>query len=95
MAMLCDMVGELCNVILGRFRNCLLRRGVAVACATPTTVLGQVGEIRCAPAQHSAWRAFRSTAGDVYLRLDLSFEPSFKLPGPEVIEPTIEDLMLF
>jgi hypothetical protein len=94
-AMLCDLVGETCNLVVGRFRNSLLRHGVEVACATPTSTFGRLHDLKCPCVQHSTWRTFRSSAGDLYLRLDVSFDESFSLPTTTVVEPSVQELVLF
>jgi CheY-specific phosphatase CheX len=93
--LLSDMVGELCNLALGRFRNVLLRKGVKIACATPTTAHGRLHDMKCICVQHSTWRTFRSSAGDLYLRFDASFESGFAFRSEAAVEPVVQDLVLF
>jgi CheY-specific phosphatase CheX len=95
LTMLCDMVGELGNLLLGRFRNRLLRCGVEIASATPTAVYGRLGQVQCLRSKQSAWLAFRAPAGELYVRLDASFDDSFSLPGPVRVEPNVDALTLF
>jgi CheY-specific phosphatase CheX len=89
-----DFAGELSNLIVGRFRNGLLRRGVEVGCGTPTTIAGAAVELACLFAQRSEWRLLSSSEGSIRVRLDISFREGFSLPATESfeIEPVVTDL---
>lgn len=89
-----DMVGELCNMVLGRFRNSLLRRGVHVGCATPTFHQGPIATI-APPAANSSWSVLDRDGGELYLRLDVAFADDFAFHPANAIEPNVEDLVFF
>jgi CheY-specific phosphatase CheX len=77
-----DVLGEFCNMLLGRLKNRLVSRGVTPLMSTPTTIFGSDLKLPVPTSGVSAWLRFSSTAGDIYARLDATFEPDFML-GPE------------
>jgi CheY-specific phosphatase CheX len=76
-----DTVGEFSNMLLGRLKAKLLREGVTVLAATPTTGVGNQIRISAGPGR-SQWSAFDGPGWQVTLRLDAAFEPGFELPAP-------------
>lgn len=100
-ALLADMVGELANMLLGRYRNALLREGVEVLSATPVTTRGKdlrVGHGR-RKAQRS-WYAFRDESGHaLWITLDVAFREGFVFGGPDQdaasLAPQEDELVLF
>lgn len=94
-AMLADVVAELANMVGGRFRNALLRKGVDVACATPMAVEGTLYDLRTPCVQHSTWRSFRSPSGDLHVRYDVTFEETFRFAEDEGLEPLTAELLFF
>lgn len=93
--MLADVVGELANMVAGRFRNALLRKGVEVQTAIPTAVEGTLYELQCPCVQHSTWRSFRSPGGDLHVRFDVTFEESFRFAEDDAVEPLTAQLLFF
>lgn len=96
-SMLADMVGEFANMVAGRFRNALLRKGIEIRTATPTAVEGHLYDLRCPCVQHSTWRSFHSPSGDLHVRFDVTFEESFRLARPEdeTVQPLTAQLLFF
>lgn len=94
-----DVFGEFANMLLGRVKNQLLRRAVVLQMATPTTSFGRDLRILAPKVGSSAWHAFESVSGRVFVRFDVTMEPGFVL-GEPVVEPgeapAVEgDLMMF
>jgi CheY-specific phosphatase CheX len=96
-ALLCDMVGELSNQLLGRYRSTLLRTGIEILPATPVTVRASGMDVQHAYGKHASWHAFSTEAGVFWLCLDVSFREGFDLASPtdQPIEPNEQDLVLF
>ena len=91
--LLADLFGELSNQMLGRFKNSLLPRGVAIQLTTPTTACGT--NLRF-PQNHSglaSWLRFAREEHELYVRLDATFEPSFELhePTKEAESPVMDE----
>ncbi len=92
-ALLVDFAGELCNLVMGRFRNALLRRNIEVACGTPTAVRGTMTELVCLLAQRSEWRSLATATGEIRVRLDASFREGFVLTSDVMgLEPVVTDM---
>ena len=85
----CDMadtVGEFSNMLLGRLKGRLLREGIPISLATPTTVVGDQICISVAPGA-SSWQFFEGPGWRLGTRLDAAFEPDFKrktTPAPPI-----------
>ena len=80
-----DTVGEFSNMLLGRLKAKLLREGVTVMAATPTTTPRNQIQLSTGPAR---WAAFDGPGWQVTLRLDAAFEPGFELQAAgEAQEP--------
>jgi CheY-specific phosphatase CheX len=96
-ALLCDMVGELSNMLLGRYRSTLLRTGIEILPATPITIRASGADVHLASGKHVSWHAFSTDAGNFWLRLDVSFREGFDLAHPthQPIDPNEQDLVLF
>jgi CheY-specific phosphatase CheX len=93
--MLCDMVGELANMLAGRLRNAFLRRGVEILVATPNTKRCEGDSV---PTESTAaWHDFATPAGEFRLYVDLSFAEGFDFTGREaaVVDPNEHELVLF
>lgn len=91
-----DMVGEVCNLIVGRLQAALLRRGSYIATGTPVPDK----ECHLAPGHgghtYHALDVFEGTSGVVYVRFDLRVVDGFELAPEEEAEPlptTGEDLL--
>lgn len=96
-ALLADFVGELCNLLSGRFRARLLRCGVDALFSTPTAVCGSHIEMPRVLAASSAWYELSTTAGLVHARYDVTFEETFVFDDDdhEPIQPIDTNLVLF
>jgi CheY-specific phosphatase CheX len=95
--MLHDMVRELANMLAGRFRNALLRKGVEILIAMPVSTRGSDLDVHPGGGGDVHWRTFDTEAGGFRLRLDLSFEESFEFEGREaaVVDTNEQELVLF
>jgi CheY-specific phosphatase CheX len=74
-----DTLGEFSNMLLGRLKGRLLREGMSILTATPTTASGAGLRLSLPPGQ-SASSAFDGPGWQVSLRLDATFDPGFELP---------------
>jgi hypothetical protein len=76
---LCDVLGEFANMLLGRVKNQLATRSVAPLMATPTTFVGDDLALPAPKSGLSAWHRFACGPGDIFVRLDATFEATFAL----------------
>jgi hypothetical protein len=93
-----DVLGEFCNMLVGRIKNRLVRRGVAPLTGTPTTVLGDRLQLPVPTSGLSAWHRFAVAAGDIHVRLDTTFELEFAMAAADNADeaPELEgDVILF
>ncbi len=95
-ALLCDLVGELCNLLVGSFRNRLLRLGIELACGTPTAAYGHLSlpRLPASAALQVASHRVDLRGGDVYLRTDILFGDHFVFPTEfdDRLAPAQDDL---
>jgi CheY-specific phosphatase CheX len=97
-ALLRDVLGEFCNMLIGRMKSRLISRGIAPLLSTPTTIFGDDLKLPVPTSGVSAWQRFSSAAGDIYVRLDATFEVDFalKTEEPNAPKPPTEgDTVLF
>jgi CheY-specific phosphatase CheX len=97
-ALLRDVLGEFCNMLIGRMKNRLVSRGIAPLLSTPTTIFGDDLKLPVPTSGVSAWQRFTSAAGDIYVRLDATFEVDFalKMEEPNAPKPPAEgDTVIF
>lgn len=80
-----DVLGEFANMLLGRVKNQLAARSLAPMVATPTTIVGDDLALPAPKSGLSAWHRFSCGAGDIFVRLDATFEADFAL-APETEE---------
>jgi CheY-specific phosphatase CheX len=78
-ALLRDVLGEFCNMLVGRMKNRLVSRGIAPLISTPTTIFGDHLKLPVPTSGVSAWHRFSSEAGDIHVRLDATFDSQFSL----------------
>jgi CheY-specific phosphatase CheX len=78
-ALLRDVLGEFCNMLIGRMKIRLVSRGIAPLLSTPTTIFGDDLKLPIPTSGMSAWQRFSSRAGDIHVRLDATFEVNFAL----------------
>ena len=85
-------------MLIGRMKNQLVSRGIAPLLSTPTTIFGDDLQLPVPTSGMSAWQRFSSPAGDIYVRLDATFEVDFTLktgePGAAPV-PVEGDTVLF
>jgi hypothetical protein len=74
----CDILGELSNMLLGRLKNALLPRGVTLMLGTPTTAIALKLWLS-APLTPSGWLAFDVGGHVFHVRFSASFSDSFEL----------------
>jgi CheY-specific phosphatase CheX len=74
-----DVLGEFSNMLLGRLKTQLSARGVVPLVTTPTTIVGTGLELPAPKSGLSAWHRFSSQYGELFVRLDATFDPSFVL----------------
>jgi CheY-specific phosphatase CheX len=97
-ALLRDVLGEFCNMLIGRMKNRLVSRGVAPLLSTPTTIFGDDLKLPVPTSGMSAWQRFSSGAGDIHVRLDATFEGDFTLSAEDASAaplPAEGDTVLF
>lgn len=72
-----DTVGEFSNMLLGRLKGRLLREGIPISLATPTTLSrNQLG--RSVPARAASWQLYEGPGWQLGTRLDAAFGPEFQ-----------------
>jgi CheY-specific phosphatase CheX len=79
-----DVLGEFANMLLGRVKNQLIRRGLSPFLSTPTTVCGADLKLPAPRSGISAWHTFSTPSDAIFVRFDATFEPEF------VLEPAQE-----
>jgi CheY-specific phosphatase CheX len=78
-----DMQGELSNMVLGRLKTMMLKRGVTFGVTTPTSVVGADVMLPPPKGGTSTWHRFSSACGALHVRFDVIFEPSFVLASTD------------
>ncbi len=86
-----DVLGEFTNMLVGRTKNRLARRGVVPLLATPTTVFGDDLTLPATRSGLSAWHTFIGRAGPIFVRFDATFEESFRLTHPSEPEARLRE----
>ncbi len=92
-----DVLGEFCNMLVGRVNNQLVARDVELFASTPATVFGNQLVLPVPTGGMSAWHTFASAAGRIHVRLDATFSLQFKLSTsvqPEA-HPVEGEMVLF
>lgn len=74
-----DVLGEFCNMAIGRVKNQLVGHAIAPLVSTPTTIFGNDLRLPAPMSGMSAWHRFASTPGDIFVRLDAAFDAEFVL----------------
>jgi hypothetical protein len=75
----CDVLGELVNLIVGRFKGVLASRGVTLRIGTPTTACACVLRLSPPLGGSSAWHEFEAAGDTLRVRLDACFDEGFAL----------------
>jgi hypothetical protein len=74
-----DIVGEFCNMALGRMKNRLLASDVVLNMALPTVASGVDVSVGASASGDSLWHVAQMKAGSVLVRLDAVFDPEFRI----------------
>ena len=77
-ATVCDMFGEVGNMLLGRLKNEILHLGVTLHIGLPTTALVPPGRL-APPRDGASWNVFHLPGGPVFIRLAATFEMAFEI----------------
>lgn len=75
----CDMLGELGNMLVGRLKNQLLGRGLTLFSGLPTSGLARKMRLKAGEGTSSAWHRFALDNGPLFLRLNATFDEGFVL----------------
>jgi CheY-specific phosphatase CheX len=94
---LCDSVGELANMLAGRFRNAFLRLGIEILVATPIATRGTEIAVHTCEVGTTRWQDLALGGAGFRVRLDLSLSDGFDFAGHEAsaVDPNEQDLLLF
>lgn len=96
-AALLDGINELANMLLGRIKTLLARRGISVLLSTPTASISEKLRVSPPPTEGAAWYAFTLPQGPVYARIALRIDPALVLDGActeRRMEPMAEGEMM-
>jgi hypothetical protein len=74
-----DVLGEFANMLTGRMKNKLLRRGMAPMIGTPASIVGEDLELPAPRSGVSAWQRYSGATGEIFIRLDATLEVDFAL----------------
>jgi len=96
-AQVCDMVGELCNMLVGGFKRRLGTYGVGIVSGIPTSAYGRLSlpVLPQARELHVATHQLQTAAGVVYVRTEVLFRDGFVLPTDILLEATPPGMDLF
>ncbi|MDB4945712.1 MAG: hypothetical protein JWP97_5246 [Labilithrix sp.] len=87
-----DLLGELSNMVLGRLKNNLLKHGVLVLLATPTTTASGRDLVVSAGDGAPRWHALTCGAGTIFLRVAAEFAADVVLdPGSSKAEAPMDE----
>jgi CheY-specific phosphatase CheX len=86
-AVLCDVLAEFSNMLLGRLKNSLLERGVVFHLAIPMASTAHVKHLPQSSGGSSTWHAFRSDRGMVFARFHAVIDAGLVLPPPRAAPP--------
>jgi len=93
---LLDAVTEFTNMLLGRIKTLLARRGISVLLSTPTASISEKLRLSPPPTVGARWYAFSTARGAVHARIALRIDPGFSFASrcaPE-LEPVAEGEMV-
>ncbi len=95
-ALLRDLLGELANQLLGRFKNKLAARGVLVVVATPVTAIGIDLRTHDLGPSSSVSLAVDLAGGVVHVRFDAVVSPALEMTAPLTDAAVVEgELLIF
>jgi hypothetical protein len=75
----CDVLGEMGNMLVGRLKNRLLARGLTLFSGLPTSGLARKMRLKAGEGTASAWHRFVLDNGPLFLRLNATFDDGFAL----------------
>jgi len=78
-----DVLGEFCNMLMGRFKSRLLRRGVELFGTLPAVTTGEHVKLEATSSAPSSWHEIRIPSGTLYVRLDAILDESFAIAPVE------------
>jgi CheY-specific phosphatase CheX len=92
-----DTIAEFSNMLLGRLKHKLFRRGVTLMVTTPTTACGANMTLRPPAGVVSRWQRFEGPTGAFAVRLDATFTPGFSFArrSSTFAPAAAGDMMLF
>jgi hypothetical protein len=85
------VLGEFSNMLIGRVKNRLVSHDVLPLVSTPTTIFGDDLQLPVPTSGMSAWHRFANPTGDLFVRLDATFESEFALPAAEPTKASIAE----
>ena len=95
-ASLCDTIGEVSNMLLGRLKGHLLMDGVTIMLSTPTTASGKEVSFSATAGARSSWIGLDGSNWRTDVRLDVAFEAGFELaPRPRSVVAQAGEAFLF
>ncbi len=74
-----DAIGEFANMLVGRFKYGLLRRGVALLVTTPTTASGVDLILNAPVGLASRWHSYEGDGGPFFIRIDATCDAAITL----------------
>jgi len=86
----CDVLGEMGNMLVGRLKNRLLTRGLTLFSGLPTSGLARKMRLKAGEGTASAWHRFALDNGPLFLRLNASFDEGFVLADEPIRMPDSE-----
>jgi hypothetical protein len=82
-----DVLGEFCNMLMGRLKNRLALRGVEVASTLPVVTAADNIQLQLTPFVSSAWHEVRIAAGTLFVRLDAEIGDGFRFAKVNTADP--------
>jgi hypothetical protein len=84
----CDVLGEMGNMLVGRLKNRLLTRGLTLFSGLPTSGLARKMRLKAGEGTASAWHRFALDNGPLFLRLNATFDQDFVLAEEPTADPS-------
>lgn len=88
----CDVLGEIGNMLVGRLKNRLLSRGLTLFSGLPTSGLARKMRLKAGEGTASAWHRFALDNGPLFLRLNATFDDGFVFAeeAPAATDPSFD-----
>jgi len=74
-----DVMGEFCNMLMGRFKNRMHGCGVDLSGTLPTVATGDNVELQTTPDTASLWHEVKVPVGSLYIRLEAVLDANFQM----------------